>query len=111
MITTSRADEFKGYVAIDHRTYAELFNKFLQKNSIDPISFVGIDAEFPAKIDRDIIDLKILFKSDDELKAKNVEIQMSEFFNLFTRFRVAFAPRYNFKEFEENVDSVFEESE
>ena len=111
MITTSRIDEFKGSVAIDHQTHGNLFNDFLQKNSIDRVNFVGIEANFPTQAYKDIIDLKILFKSDNEIRAKRVKLKMNEFLNLFTKFKIGFAPQYHVKEFEENVNSVETELE
>lgn len=111
MITTNRADEFLGYVAIDHHTSPSLFERFLMKESIDPLTFVGIDTYFPDLNYTNILDLKIVFKSNEVLNCKTVKIELQEFLKLFVAFRIVFAPKNDLNQFIDNTDSIFDDCE
>ncbi len=100
-----RPNDYRGYVAVDHVTAGRIFDTFLRENGVKPDTFIGIDADFPSNKDDEFMLVEIIFKSDDVIEHKELKMKVSEFFHLFTRFRVVFAPQHRLEEFVKIINS------
>lgn len=118
LASTRRPDEYKGTIALDHRTAGNLFDDLLEENvgnfMQNGYRFVGARLDLGGPVDeisQDDITIDFILLSKDKLYSVSKNIKLSQFVYAFTRIVVQFTDRTTFEIDSLNWDSIEEITE